>query len=102
MARTTRPAGREREACGSFTERHHEIALVRIDGGSMRMLGPRAGTQLAYVVSGAGSVETHKLREQTAFEVTAGSAAQVLATSELLLIVIGLPIFVATKQPSSV
>jgi len=87
---------------GSFTERRHEFALLRVAGGSVALLGPRAGTQLVFVVAGDGTVEGRELKPHAAFEVTAGSAAQVTATNELELIVIGLPIFVAAKHPSTV
>jgi mannose-6-phosphate isomerase-like protein (cupin superfamily) len=87
---------------GNFTERHHEIALVHVDAGTSAMFGPRAGIQLVYVVDGSGAVDENALRSQTAFEVPAGSAAQVTATSGLELIVIGLPIFAAAPKPSTV
>jgi hypothetical protein len=87
---------------GSFTERRHELAQLAVDAGSVAMLGPRAGTQLVFVVTGTGTVEGHELKPHTAFDVPAGSAAQVTASSALELFVIGLPIFVAAKQPSTV
>jgi hypothetical protein len=87
---------------GSFTERHHEIAQLAVAAGSAALLGPRAGTQLVFVVDGNGTVEGRALRPHTAFEVAAGTAAQATASGALELIVIGLPIFVPAKQPSTV
>ena len=87
---------------GSFTERRCEFAQLAVAAGSVALLGPRAGTQLVFVVAGNGTVEGRDLKPHTAFDVTAGSAAQVTASSALELIVIGLPIFVAAKAPSTV
>ena len=94
--------GVQAKLLGVFTERRHEIAMLRLGVGSTAMLGPRAGIQLAYVLQGAAAIDGRAASPNTAFEVTAGSAAQVIATSAVELIVIGLPIFVTAKQPSSV
>ena len=87
---------------GSFTERRHELALMQVEPNRVALLGPRAGIQLVFVVRGSGTVDGRALRPHAAFEIAAGSAAQVTAADELELIVIGLPIFVAAKQPSTV
>jgi hypothetical protein len=87
---------------GCFTERRHELAQVQLEPKSVALLGPRAGIQLVFVVRGSGTVDGRALRPHAAFEIAAGSAAQVTAAEELELFVIGLPIFVGAKQPSTV
>ena len=90
--------GVEAKLLGVFTERRLEIAMLRIAAGSHAMLGPRDGVQTAYVVTGTGTVDEAAIGPQTAFEVKAGTAAQVLASTDIDLIVVGLPIFVRAKQ----
>lgn len=87
---------------GSYTERRHELALLQVEPKSVALLGPRSGVQLVFVVHGSGAVDGRALRPHAAFEIPAGSAAQVTAAEELELVVIGLPIFVTAKQPSTV
>jgi hypothetical protein len=90
--------GVEAKLLGVFTERRLEIAMLRVAGGSHAMLGPRDGLQTVYTVTGTGTVDGAALAPQTAFEVKAGTAAQVIATTDIDLIVVGLPIFVRAKQ----
>jgi hypothetical protein len=90
--------GIEAKLLGVFTERRLEVAMVRISGGRHAMLGPRNGVQIVYILAGTGTVDAAALAPHTAFEVTTGGAAQVTATTDIDLLVVGLPIFVRAKQ----
>lgn len=90
--------GIEAKLLGVFTERRIEVAMLRVAAGSHAMLGPREGAQTVYTIAGTGTVDGAALAPQTAFELKAGVAAQVVATTDIDLIVVGLPIFVRAKQ----
>ena len=90
--------GIEAKLLGVFTERRLEVAMMRIEGGNRALLGPRDGVQTVYTITGTGTVDGAALGPQTAFEVKAGTAAQVVAMTDVDMIVVGLPIFVRAKQ----
>lgn len=78
---------------GAFTERRLEISMLRIRAGASAMIGPRPGVILCCVLRGAGTADQQNIEEHSAFEVTTSKVAEVCASEETELVVVGLPIF---------
>ena len=78
---------------GIFNERDLELSQIRLAHGAATRLAPRAGIRLGFVLGGSGSADGEGLRPLTAFALEAGNPLQLMATSPLELVLVGLPIF---------
>ena len=78
---------------GVFTERRVEISMFRVTNGASGILGPRGGISLACVLQGTGIVDGEPIAALSSFEVASTMVAEVRATEDLELLVVGLPLF---------
>jgi len=86
--------GIARKALGTFSERRLEVEQMRIDAGVAATIVARAGSeQLCFVMSGTGAVNGQELHLHTAFALEGGGRADVHASEEVVLLLIGLPVF---------
>lgn len=77
----------------TFTERQLEVGMTRLDAGAAARIAPRPGTQLGFVLKGAGAIDGRGLRLHSAFALEPGEAAVLTATEDMELLAVGLPIF---------
>ena len=78
---------------GCFSERQTEIALLRVTAGGRAQIAARPGVQLGVVIEGDGSIADKPLRQHAAFSLEANESGVLTATSDLELLLVGLPIF---------
>jgi hypothetical protein len=83
---------------GTFSERQLEIAMLRVAAGASARIMPRRSTQIGVIISGTGNAGEHELRPQAAFSVERDEGALLAATSELELLLVGLPIFAPVRE----
>lgn len=78
---------------GCYSERQTEIAILRVRAGGRAQLAARAGIQLGVVIEGDGHIADKPLRQHAAFELQANESGVLSATSDLEVLLVGLPIF---------
>lgn len=83
---------------GSFSERQIEISILRVTAGGRAALATRPGIQLAVVIDGDGHIAQQPLRQHAAFSLEANEAGVLTATTDLELLLVGLPIFEREKM----
>ena len=84
---------------GTFSEGELKISMLRVAAGAAAHIAPRSGVQIGIVIAGAGNVGSCALREHATFSVERDEGADIEASSELELMLIGLPIFVQSSKP---
>jgi hypothetical protein len=78
---------------GTFSERLLEIAMLRAGAGASANIPARHGTQIGVVIAGTGTAGKHALREHAAFSLERNEGVVLTASSELQLLLVGLPMF---------
>jgi hypothetical protein len=77
---------------GTFSERAVQISMLRVTAGTGARIAPRGSTQIGIVIAGTGRAGAFALSEHAAFSIEQDEGAQLIATAELQLMLIGLPI----------
>jgi hypothetical protein len=78
---------------GTFSERQLEMSVLRVGAGASARIAPRHGTNIGVVLAGTGSIGAHELRLHAAFSLERDEGAVVTSTSELEVLLVGLPVF---------
>ena len=83
---------------GTFSEGELKISMLRVAAGATAQIVPRSGVQIGIVITGTGSAGDYELREHAAFSLERDEGAFINAGSKLELMLVGLPIFVQSRQ----
>jgi hypothetical protein len=86
------------KSLGDFTERHVSVTMIRVQPGGVATIGPRAGTQVGMVLSGAGTVDGKQAGVNTFVKIGTGAIASVETGVGLEIVIFGLPIFGAAHS----
>jgi hypothetical protein len=78
---------------GTFTERHVELAILRLAAGAVCTLPARPGTRVHFALTGAGSAAGEPYRALSAWEAASGETIALRAAAESEIFIAGLPIF---------
>jgi hypothetical protein len=91
------PYGRDGNAwikrLGVFTERSVEISMLKFDANGEFTLPRRSGTQIGYLLSGAGQIGSEKYSDICAFSLDRDETATLRTETESVMLLIGLPLF---------
>jgi hypothetical protein len=85
--------GVARRHLGTFTERHVELSVLRLDAGATCAMPPRPGTRVHFAFGGTGTAAGQPYRALSAWETAPGEALALRAETASEIFVAGLPIF---------
>jgi hypothetical protein len=78
---------------GTFTERHVELAVLRLAAGAACTLPARLGIRVHFALTGTGSAAGEPYRALSAWEAAPGETIALRAAAESEIFIAGLPIF---------
>ena len=94
-------AGLSIKPLGSFTERHIEVALLKLAAGARARTATRPGRQVAFVTQGIGHANGSELRLHSALLIDPRESVEIDSQPGLELLLVGLPIFAEQRNATS-